>query len=103
MQNSTIQRTNAESEVEKSTDPKMIAKAELLRALRKDNGLTQQELAKRLGLSRETVVGIENNHRQQIENILASTEKKWWEVCRSQAKPETRESFRDFVLSWFKF
>ena len=86
----------------KSNSPKHLAKAKLLRQMRKDAGLTQQEIAERLFISRETVVAIENCHQNTIETIESDLQEKWWDICRPRATPTTYEAFRNFVLKSFK-
>ena len=86
----------------KSTSPKHLAKSKLLRQMRKDAGLTQQEMAARLLISRETIVAIENCHLSTIESIESDLQEKWWDICRPRATPTTYEAFKSFVLSSFR-
>lgn len=75
----------------------------ILRNLRKEAGYTQGELAQRLGLSRETVSAIENHKPETMRTLQIEVVNKWWSVCRSKAKAETRASFVDQIVGYFKF
>ena len=81
-----------------------------LRALRREAGYKQNELALRLGISRETVSAIENSKEETIKNLPDEVVRKWWSVCRSTAHEETRNHFFeqitdyfDKVMGYFKF
>lgn len=74
-------------------------KSKLLLKMRKDAGLTQQDLSIRLQISREKVVAIENCHLQQMESITSDLEDRWWKVCRSRASQNTKESWMQFILN----
>lgn len=74
-----------------------------LRALRKDAQFTQEELARMIGISRETVNAIENERTGAINSIEAKVIKKWWASCRSKASTQTRESFLVFAMDYFGF
>ncbi|MCC2603786.1 helix-turn-helix transcriptional regulator [Planctobacterium marinum] len=82
----------------KSNSAKHQEKSAILRELRKDAGLTQQQLAGRLSISRETLVGIENCYLQQIESLTSDIEDRWWEICRTTAKPQTKEKWHTHIL-----
>ena len=86
----------------KSNSPRHLAKSKLLRQMRKDAGLTQQELAARLFISRETVVAIENSLLSAIKTIESELEEKWWDICRPKVTPTTYKAFKSFVLSPFR-
>ena len=49
----------------------------LLRELRKEAQLTQNDPATRIGISRETVSAIENDKRETIEALGAEVISKW--------------------------
>ena len=74
-----------------------------LKALRKEAGYTQEELALRVGISRETVSAIENDKPETINNIGVEVISKWWEVCRQKASLQTRESFCSSIMNYFGF
>ncbi|MEP7706469.1 helix-turn-helix domain-containing protein [Paraglaciecola sp. 25GB23A] len=74
-----------------------------LKALRKEAGYTQEELALRVGISRETVSAIENEKPETINNIGVEIISKWWSVCRQKASQQTRESFFSAVMDYFGF
>ncbi|MCV2886079.1 helix-turn-helix domain-containing protein [Aestuariibacter sp. AA17] len=74
-----------------------------LRALRKESGYTQEELALRVGISRETVSAIENEKPETMSAIGVEVISKWWSVCRQKASEQTRESFFSTVMEYFGF
>ncbi|MFT6992855.1 MAG: DNA-binding XRE family transcriptional regulator [Paraglaciecola sp.] len=83
-------------------DLKNSALPKILRDLRKEAGFTQEELAPRVGLGRETISAVENGKQETISNLSAETINKWWSVCRSKAKEETRQSFMGLIMGYFK-
>jgi DNA-binding XRE family transcriptional regulator len=56
--------------------------------------LTQQELALRLGISRETVVAIENNHEKAIKPLSLKLVRNWWFLCQGNLDQSTIKSFK---------
>lgn len=74
-----------------------------LRALRKEAGYTQGDLAIRIGISRETVSAIENEKPETMNSIGVEVISKWWSVCRQKASEQTRESFFSTVMDYFGF
>lgn len=74
-----------------------------LKALRKEAGYTQEELALRVGISRETVSAIENEKPETMNNIGVEIISKWWSICRQKASQQTRESFFSTVMDYFGF
>ena len=72
-----------------------------LKSLRKEAGLTQKELASRIGLSRETVVAIENEYVGSIDKLSIEVVNAWWAVCRRTVSEKTRESFKSHILRFF--
>ncbi|MCC2616694.1 helix-turn-helix domain-containing protein [Aestuariibacter halophilus] len=74
-----------------------------LRALRKESGYTQEELAVRIGISRETVSAIENEKPETMNSIGVEVISKWWSVCRQKASEQTRQSFFSTVMDYFGF
>lgn len=74
-----------------------------LRSLRKEAGYTQEELALRIGLSRETVSAIENEKPETINSIGVEVINNWWSVCRQKASEQTRQSFFSSVMDYFGF
>ncbi|MDU0355567.1 helix-turn-helix transcriptional regulator [Paraglaciecola aquimarina] len=81
---------------------KMLSGAQL-KALRKESGYTQGELASRIGISRETVSAIENDKPETMNNIGMEVISKWWSICRQKASEQTRESFFSTVMDYFGF
>lgn len=74
-----------------------------LKALRREAGYTQEELANRIGISRETVSAIENEKPETMNNIGVEIISKWWSICRQKASQQTRESFFSTVMDYFGF
>ncbi|KXI27613.1 helix-turn-helix domain-containing protein [Paraglaciecola hydrolytica] len=74
-----------------------------LKALRKEAGFTQGELAIRIGISRETVSAIENEKPETMSNIGVEIISKWWTVCRQKASQQTRETFFSSIMDYFGF
>jgi HTH-type transcriptional regulator/antitoxin HipB len=74
-----------------------------LKALRKESGYTQEQLACRLGISRETVSAIENDKPETMNNIAVELISRWWSVCRQRASVKTRELFFTSVMEYFGF
>lgn len=72
-----------------------------LKALRKEAGFTQAELAKVIGLSRETVVAIENEHPKTIEALSMEVVNGWWLACRKSVSESSQLSFKAQVLKFF--
>ncbi|MCF2946902.1 helix-turn-helix domain-containing protein [Paraglaciecola aquimarina] len=81
---------------------KMFSGAQL-KALRKESGYTQEELAQRVGISRETVSAIENEKPETMNSIGVEVISKWWSICRQKASEQTRESFFSTVMDYFGF
>ena len=82
----------------KSRNRNHIEKAQLLKQLRKESGLTQEELSARIGLRRDFVSHIENCHLQQMEALRVDLEDKWWEVCKTSTTQKARDSWRRYIL-----
>lgn len=68
-----------------------------LREMRKEAGYTQIDLAKRLGISRETVIAIEREHPGTINSIELQVINKWWKVCSQSISQSTKQDFIDYV------
>lgn len=73
----------------------------LLRTLRKEAGYSQETLAMRIGISRETVSAIENEKPGTIDTIGAEVISRWHMACHSRATTDTRSKFLDHVLKYF--
>jgi DNA-binding XRE family transcriptional regulator len=70
-----------------------------LRALRREAGLTQQQLADELCMSRETIVAIENNRPSAIEGLRLKTIQRWCCACRPYVRYQTLETFTKYLLN----
>lgn len=75
--------------------------ADFLKSMRKEAGFTQLALAQRLGISRETVIGIERKNAGTIETLSLKTTKKWIKVCRSGTSATTRKTIQDYIINFF--
>lgn len=75
----------------------------LLRTLRLEAGYTQEEIANRLGLSRETVSAIENEKPGTIDSIEAEVISMWYIICRQGATSQTQSQFFGHVMKYFGF
>lgn len=83
--------------IKKSSNKTHIAQAEVLRKLRLNSGLTQQDLAIRLEISREKIVAIENCYLAtmlELENEIISN---WWRICKPRAQEDTKSEFRKLI------
>jgi len=82
-----------------SEHPDALQLMETLRKVRREADITQQALADKLGLCRETVVAIEKMKKGSIENITLQTLKGWWATCREECSPESGDRFKLLVLN----
>ncbi len=67
----------------------------ILKQMRKEAGLTQAEIAKSIGISRETVVAIENAHPNTLEALSANTLGYWLNICRTGEKEPTQKQLEN--------
>jgi len=72
-----------------------------LKQLRTEAGFTQKQLSELIGVSRETVVAIENEYPGSINKLGLELVNTWWSVCRKGASADTRKSFKQHVVSFF--
>ena len=75
---------------------------QMLRRIRKEAGYTQDELARRIGLSRETISAIENEHKKSISGLRIETIKLWMKACGSRVSADTKKSFSDYIRFFLK-
>lgn len=83
-------------------DLSLVCDGKQLRDLRKDAGFTQEELAEKLDISRETVVAIENNHKQTIEALALKKVVEWRIACESKAGSMTIAKFTSHLKKVLK-
>lgn len=83
----------------KSTKKEHIELSATLKDLRKDvPKFTQADLARALGVSRETVVAIENCHLHTMDSIEMQIIEKWWKVCKIRGITErTKDKFATLI------
>jgi DNA-binding XRE family transcriptional regulator len=69
--------------------------------MREEAGFTQEELASRLGCSRETVNYIENRKQGTIKKLEIPLVNKWWSVCRLKVSENSRLEFVQTLIDYF--
>ena len=72
-----------------------------LKNLRKEAGFTQKVLASQIGISRETVVAIENEHPKTIDSLSLEVVYAWWLACRKSVSESSQLSFKVQVMKFF--
>lgn len=72
-----------------------------LKTMRLQAGFTQQQLAKRLGISRETLSAIENEQPNAIHALKVELVTRWWHACRVLLPAESRTSFKAYLKAFF--
>lgn len=72
-----------------------------LKRLRKEAGLSQEALAERLSITRETVNKIENNKPGTIQSIEQLLVENWWAECQEKLPSETKNWFIEYLVSRF--
>ena len=85
-----------------ANDLTLVCDGKQLRDLRKDAGYTQEEIAEKLSISRETVVAIENNHKQTIESLSFKKIVEWRAACESKADSISLSKFAQHLKSKLK-
>ncbi|AZQ82707.1 helix-turn-helix domain-containing protein [Colwellia sp. Arc7-635] len=72
-----------------------------LKNLRKEAGFTQKDLANKIGISRETVVAIENEHPKTINSLSLEVVNTWWGICRASVSEASQLAFKVQVMTFF--
>jgi len=72
-----------------------------LKNLRKEAGFTQRELASRIGISRETVLAIENDRPQTMDSLSLEVVNSWWLLCRQSVCESSQLSFKVQIMKFF--
>jgi len=72
-----------------------------LKNLRKEAGFTQKVLASKIGISRETVIAIENEHPKTIDSLSLEVVNSWWVACRKSVSESSQLSFKAQVMNFF--
>jgi transcriptional regulator with XRE-family HTH domain len=80
---------------------KEMINGEQLRKLRKEAGFSQQKLAEKLGLTRETINKIENNNAASINALELGKLQDWWMVCSLNVSISSQKSFKQYILNLF--
>lgn len=73
-----------------------------LKALRVEAKFTQQQLADKLCISRETISAIENEHSGTMGALSLEVIKNWWAICRQEIPQATQLSFISSILRLFQ-
>lgn len=72
-----------------------------LRKIRKQAGLTQAELSRKLGISRDTIIAVEKSRDGTIDDLGIVTVRDWIEACE-EAPYATVSEVMDYVKSFLK-
>ena len=72
-----------------------------LKAIRKRAELTQQDLATKLGISRETVSALENNKESAINSLPVDTLIEWYALCSKEVSQTAKHSFIYSLMKLF--
>ncbi len=72
-----------------------------LKNLRKEACLTQKEIAAKIGISRETVVAIENEHPKTMDSLSLEVVNSWWIECRQSASESSQFLFKAQIMKFF--
>lgn len=73
-----------------------------LRRLRLEADYTQKELATRLGIARETVIAIENEHPGTISTLEIDIIGRWWRACCGRLPETTRNDFNGYLKRFLR-
>lgn len=73
-----------------------------LRKIRLEADYTQKELAARIGVSRETIVAIENEYPATINTISIYVIDRWWQVCHPGLSGDTRNDFVTYIKRFLR-
>ena len=74
-----------------------------LHKLRVEVGLTQEQIARQLGITRETVISIEKNHPGTIDKLPFSTVEAWGRICRHQLQPDIWAEWQSYLKKLLGF
>lgn len=66
--------------------------------MRQEAELTQAQLAEAIGISRETVVAIENAHPNTVKALSTTIIKYWFNICRTGEKEPTKAQLKNSRL-----
>jgi len=73
-----------------------------LKRLRVEANLTQEQLGKKLGMSRETIGAIETD-KKACDALQLKTLKMWFDACRNKASADAKKSFIDHIKSFLNW
>lgn len=76
----------------------LVLNGEQLKSMRLEAEFTQEELAKKIGVSRYKVNQIENNRPSAQRGFTLENLTRWYSVCKSKSSPETKRSFKSYLL-----
>jgi len=89
--------------VAKSCNQTHIAQSDVLRKLRRNAGLTQCDLASRLGICREKVIAIERSHLATMHDLENELISRWWQICKPKAEENTKHQFIELIKQIFPY
>lgn len=72
-----------------------------LKKLRKCTPYTQEELAHKVGISRETVNAIENNRIETMSVINVEVILKWKSICETYLDASRKSAFKEYIMKYF--
>jgi DNA-binding XRE family transcriptional regulator len=75
---------------------------QLLRQVRKEAGFTQVDMAKKVGLSRETVINIEKDLVETVSALEAIVVRKWRSACGLKMTLNTIAAYKSVMMQYFK-
>ncbi|MFT4993073.1 MAG: HTH-type transcriptional regulator/antitoxin HipB [Paraglaciecola sp.] len=75
---------------------------QLLRKMRKEAGYTQVDMAKKVGLSRETVINIEKDLSETISALEVIVVRKWRTACGLRMTLDTIAVYKSVMMQYFK-
>lgn len=70
---------------------------DMLKRLRVEAGFTQEQLARKIGMSRETVINLEKEKAGPIEETKLIVLRTWYDACKSKASDDAKSSFVEYL------
>jgi HTH-type transcriptional regulator / antitoxin HipB len=77
----------------------------ILKQKRRDAGYTQEELAVIIGISRETLSAIENEHIEALNALKIQVIAKWNDACNNKSDNTNKQDnpLKEAILKYFNF
>lgn len=73
-----------------------------LKQLRTESGVTQAQMAEHLGISRETIIAIEQNKPGSIDKLSFEKVNNWGRFCRAKVSISTFEDWKLYLKKMLK-